>query len=83
MLIEAPTCSTLVLVTEGPSLEFQKWSLPLGGRIKGHLKLRGRLGEMHLLKKKRSHCVVLICGRKCGWHYLGSIWWAAVTCLET
>lgn len=41
MLIETPTCSTLVLVTEGPSLEFQKRSLPLGGKDKsvppGHL----------------------------------------------
>lgn len=28
-----------------------------------------------------SHSV-LICGSKCGWHYLGSIWGVAVKCLE-
>lgn len=93
MLIEVPTCSPFVLVfpavTHWASPVFQKLSLALGKEKNvtpspQAFITRGRLGEMYLLNIFFfSHCIMPICGRKCGWHYLGSsTWWGTVSCLE-
>lgn len=31
------------------------------------------VGRDGFASKEVSHCIVAICGSKCGWHYLGSV----------